>query len=138
MAQLMALIANVNRDPRRRTTPWTTDDFLRRHGPRSVADQDSLRPASTPPWRRLGASGTGEAWIVPGADGDCERGPTPATPSVTGDGAQRGDEPQPAAFLTSSAIRFSLDAVRRVRAKAVGHISVRSSSFASGWKPKVE
>ncbi len=44
MAQLMALIANVNRDPRRRTTPWTPDDFLRRRGPRPEPDQDSLRP----------------------------------------------------------------------------------------------
>jgi hypothetical protein len=44
---------------------------------------------------------------------------------------------QPAAFLTSSAIRFSPAAVRPVRAKATGHISP-SSSLASGWKPRVE
>ncbi len=36
--------APVNRDPMRRKTPWTPDDLLPRRGPRSVADQDSLRP----------------------------------------------------------------------------------------------
>ena len=44
MAQLMALTANVNRDPKRRKTPWAPDDFLPRHGPRPRADQDGLRP----------------------------------------------------------------------------------------------
>ena len=44
---------------------------------------------------------------------------------------------QPAAFLTSSAIRFSPAGVRLVRANATGHISP-SSSRASGWKPRVE
>jgi hypothetical protein len=44
MAQLMALIANVNRDPKRRKTPWTPHDFLPRRGPRPGAEQDGLRP----------------------------------------------------------------------------------------------
>ena len=44
MAQLLALIANVNRDPKRRKQPWTPDDFLLRRGPRPEPQQDSLRP----------------------------------------------------------------------------------------------
>ncbi len=48
----------------------------------------------------------------------------------------RGD-PQPAANLASSAIRFSPAAVRFVRAKATGHISPWDSR-ASGGKPRVE
>ena len=44
MAQLMALIANVNRDPKRRKTPWTPNDFLPRRGPRPETDQGDLRP----------------------------------------------------------------------------------------------
>jgi len=44
MAQLMALIANVNRDPKQRRTPWTPDDFLPRRGPAPETDQDDLRP----------------------------------------------------------------------------------------------
>ena len=44
LAQLMALIANVNRDPKRRKTPWTPDDFLPRRGPRPAPTQDDLRP----------------------------------------------------------------------------------------------
>ena len=43
---------------------------------------------------------------------------------------------QPTAFLTSSAIRASTFGVSFVTAKAFAHISP-SSSFASGWKPKV-
>lgn len=43
MAQLLALIANVNRDPQRRRRPYTPDDFLPRRGPRAEADQDGLR-----------------------------------------------------------------------------------------------
>jgi len=44
MAQLLALIANVNRDPKRRKTPWTPDDFLPRRGPKPEPERDSLRP----------------------------------------------------------------------------------------------
>lgn len=44
IAQLMALIANVNRDPKRRKTPWTPEDFLPRRGPRPAGTQDDLRP----------------------------------------------------------------------------------------------
>lgn len=44
MAQLMALIANVNRDPKKRRTPWTAEDFLPRRGPRPEPNQASLRP----------------------------------------------------------------------------------------------
>jgi hypothetical protein len=44
MAQLLALIANVNRDPKKRRTPWTPDDFLPRRGPRAVPNPSSLRP----------------------------------------------------------------------------------------------
>ena len=44
MAQLMALIANVHRDPKRRKTPWTPDDFLPRPGPRSAVTEETLRP----------------------------------------------------------------------------------------------
>ena len=44
MAQLLALIANVNRDPKRRKLPWTPDDFLPHRGPRPEPDVDSLRP----------------------------------------------------------------------------------------------
>ena len=44
---------------------------------------------------------------------------------------------QPAAFFTSSAIRFSTAGVSFVTANATGHMSP-SSSLASGWKPKVE
>ena len=43
MAHLMALIANVNRDPKRRKTPWTPGDFLPRRGPRP-AEVETLRP----------------------------------------------------------------------------------------------
>jgi hypothetical protein len=44
MAQLLALIANVNRDPARRRRPWTSDDFLPQRGPRAEPDPDALRP----------------------------------------------------------------------------------------------
>ena len=44
LAQLLALIANVNRDPKRRRTPWTPDDFLPRRGPRAEPEQSNLRP----------------------------------------------------------------------------------------------
>ena len=40
----MALIANVNRDPKRRKTPWTPDDFMPRRGPRSAVNEETLRP----------------------------------------------------------------------------------------------
>jgi hypothetical protein len=43
MAQLLALTANVNRDPKRRRTPWTPDDFLPRRGPRPEPQPDALR-----------------------------------------------------------------------------------------------
>ena len=45
--------------------------------------------------------------------------------------------PQPAAFLTSSAIRCSTAGVRSITANSVAHMSP-SSSLASGWKPTVE
>ena len=41
LAQLLALIANVNRDPKRRRTPWTPDDFMPRRG--LPAEPDALR-----------------------------------------------------------------------------------------------
>ncbi len=44
LAQLLALIANVNRDPKRRKTPWTPEDFLPRRLPRPTPTQDDLRP----------------------------------------------------------------------------------------------
>jgi hypothetical protein len=44
MAHLMALIANVNRDPKRRKTPWTADDFLPQRGPRLASEDETLRP----------------------------------------------------------------------------------------------
>jgi hypothetical protein len=44
MAQLMALIANVNRDPKRRKTPWAADDFLPQRGPRPDVEVEALRP----------------------------------------------------------------------------------------------
>jgi hypothetical protein len=44
MAQLMALIANVNRDPKRRKTAWTANDFLPQRGPRPAAQVETLRP----------------------------------------------------------------------------------------------
>jgi len=44
MAQLLALIANVNRDPKRRKTPWTPDDFLPQRGSRPAHEVETLRP----------------------------------------------------------------------------------------------
>lgn len=44
LAQLLALIANVNRDPKRRRTPWTPDDVLPRRVPRPPAQVETLRP----------------------------------------------------------------------------------------------
>lgn len=44
MAQLLALVANVNRDPKRRRRPWSPGDFLPQRGLRAEPDQDSLRP----------------------------------------------------------------------------------------------
>jgi len=44
MAQLLALIANVNRDPKQRRTPWTPDDFLPQWGPRPEPGRDDPRP----------------------------------------------------------------------------------------------
>jgi hypothetical protein len=44
MAQLLALIANVNRDPRRRKRPYRPEDFLLQRGPRTEPDPDALRP----------------------------------------------------------------------------------------------
>ena len=44
MAHLMALIANVNRDPKRRKTPWTPEDFLPDRVPRRSGEADDLRP----------------------------------------------------------------------------------------------
>jgi hypothetical protein len=75
MAQLMALIANVNRDPKRRKTPWTPDDFLPSADP--VRRPRSRRPGreSTPRWRRSAVSGGGdEPWC---RRGDVEVGQTP-------------------------------------------------------------
>ena len=45
--------------------------------------------------------------------------------------------PQPAAFLTRSAICASVRGVSLITANSVGHMSP-SSRLASGWKPKVE
>lgn len=56
-AQLMALIANVSRDPKRRKTPWTPDDFLPQRGPRPVVAQDSLRPWIDAAMAAFGATG---------------------------------------------------------------------------------
>lgn len=44
LAQLLALIANVNRDPKRRKTPWTPEDFLPKRVPRASGEADDLRP----------------------------------------------------------------------------------------------
>jgi hypothetical protein len=44
LAQLLALIANVNRDPKKRKTPWTPEDFLPKRVPRRSAEADDLRP----------------------------------------------------------------------------------------------
>jgi hypothetical protein len=44
LAQLLALIANVNRDTKRRKLPWTPEDFLPRRVPRPPAHVDDLRP----------------------------------------------------------------------------------------------
>ena len=44
MAQLLALIANVNRDPARRRRPYAPADFLPQRGPRAEPDADALRP----------------------------------------------------------------------------------------------
>ena len=44
LAQLLALIANVNRDPKRRKTPWTPEDFLPTRVPRRSGAADDLRP----------------------------------------------------------------------------------------------
>ena len=44
LAQLLALIANVNRDPKRRKTPWTPEDFLPKRGPRPSGEVADLRP----------------------------------------------------------------------------------------------
>ena len=44
MAQLMALIANVNRDPKRRKVPFTPDDFMPQRGPRPAVEVETLRP----------------------------------------------------------------------------------------------
>jgi len=44
MAQLMALIANVNRDPKRRKVPFTPDDFMPQRGPRRAVEVETLRP----------------------------------------------------------------------------------------------
>ena len=44
LAQLLALIANVNRDGKRRKTPWTPEDFLPRRLPHPAPVQDDLRP----------------------------------------------------------------------------------------------
>jgi hypothetical protein len=43
MAQLLALVANVNRDPSRRRRPYSPADFLPERGPRREPDQASLR-----------------------------------------------------------------------------------------------
>jgi hypothetical protein len=43
MAQLLALVANVNRDPARRRRPYVPADFLPERGPRREPDQASLR-----------------------------------------------------------------------------------------------
>lgn len=44
LAQLLALIANVNRDPKRRKTPWTPEDFLPNRVPRRSGEVPDLRP----------------------------------------------------------------------------------------------
>jgi hypothetical protein len=54
MAQLMALVANVNCDPKRRKTPWTADDFLPQRGPRPAHEVETLRRGSTSPMAALG------------------------------------------------------------------------------------
>ena len=44
MAQLMALIANVSQDPKRRKVPFTPDDFMPRRGPRPAVEVETVRP----------------------------------------------------------------------------------------------
>jgi hypothetical protein len=44
LAQLLALIANVNRDPKRRKTPWSPGDFLPNRVPRRSGEVADLRP----------------------------------------------------------------------------------------------
>jgi hypothetical protein len=44
LAPLLALIANVNRDPSRRKTPWTPEDFLPKRVPRRSGEAADLRP----------------------------------------------------------------------------------------------
>ena len=44
LAQLLALIANVNRDPKRRKTPWTPEDFIPDRVPRRSGEVADLRP----------------------------------------------------------------------------------------------
>ncbi len=44
LAQLLALIANVNRDPKRRKTPWTPEDFLPPRGHAGRGESRDLRP----------------------------------------------------------------------------------------------
>lgn len=44
LAQLLALIANVNRDPKRRKTPWAPEDFLPNRVPRRSGEARDLRP----------------------------------------------------------------------------------------------
>ncbi len=43
MAQLLALIANVNRDPKRRPRPFEPEEFMPVRGPRPALDQAGLR-----------------------------------------------------------------------------------------------
>jgi hypothetical protein len=44
IARLMALMANLERDPKRRLTPWAPEDFLLVQGPVPEVDQADLRP----------------------------------------------------------------------------------------------
>ena len=57
MAQLLALVANVNRDPKRRKRPWTPEDFLPRRGPRAEVDQSSLRTGIDAAMAEFGGTG---------------------------------------------------------------------------------
>ena len=75
--------------------------------------------------RRFGMSRSDVAEVVLAGAADLDRAPV------------AGPASQPAAFFTSSAIRFSTAGVSSVTANAIGHISP-SSIFASGWKPNVE
>jgi hypothetical protein len=78
MAQLLALIANVNRDPKKRRRPFTPEEFMPKRGATKAVDQETLRFKADMIMRALGGKEKPRGGD-PGLPGGGPRLPEPKT-----------------------------------------------------------